>query len=482
MKLGSAVALVLLGSLLFLPAAARGQTWWLDVGEEGRARFAIGGEPTGRDIDLQLTADGGIADPSDRFAGQLALGFWLDADGTESGEFTPAMSLRDSSMADLDVYSLFGEYRSGGEWGRGGFLKKARVGRQTSIYGLPATFDGASLQASPLSPYLELFAFGGRTVHFFEVGDSLFEDWIASGGLVVRPFDGLKLVADYRFASEDIDSTPVPGRGEGGGDDGEDGENGEEGDEGEDDVTYGRTSVQDHTYGLSAWYNPIDWAYVRAYARGLDVEMSHAGGAAMLFFESIGLGFEASFDAQLVELGEVSESLNPFFAILGKSLPNARWRADLFEELPTGAGQFGIHVGCAGRALLEGEEGPFNRESSRAYVLLSVTDLVVPGPYVTLIGEAWLAGLNPDLKGQGFVTAGGAAGYKGDALRAEVGTAYQRFKYAYYREAEEISDVRSWYAEVGYDVLSWLRVKARYELEQFDWDVHTVTLSLGQSF
>jgi len=202
----------------------------------------------------------------------------------------------------------------------------------------------------------------------------------------------------------------------------------------------------------------------------------------MLYFESIGLGFEASFDSQLVELGEVTESLNPFYAILGSSLPHARWRADLFEELTTGAGLFGVHLGVAGRALLEGDETPFNRNSSRAYLMLTATDLLVPGPYVSLVAEAYLAGLNPDLAGQGFVTAGGAAGYKGKVLQAELGTAYQRFKYAYYREAEEISDVRSWYAEVGYDVLSWLHIKARYELEQFDWDVHSVMLSLGQSF
>ncbi len=477
MRHSACASVTVLALSILLPCSALGQTWWLDVGEDGRARFAAGGDPTGQDIDLRLTIDGGIVDPSDRFAGQIAAGLWVDADGDESGEFTPAVSLRDSSVVDPDVYSLYAEYRSGGEFGGGGILKRARVGRQTATYGLPATFDGGELRVSAYGPYLEVFAFGGRTVHFFEVTDSLFEDWIASGGLVVRPMENLKLVADYRFATEDVDTSAKGGKASAGA-----GDDGEEGEDEDGEVAYGRASVTDHTYGLSAWYNPVEWAWVRAYGRGLDSQMSHAGGAGMLYFDSIGLGFEASFDSQLVELGEMTESLNPFFAILGKSLPHARWRADIFEELPTGVGQFGLHVGLAGRALLEGEEGPFNRESSRGYVLLSVSDLLVPGPYLTLVGDAYFAGLNPDLGGEGFVTAGGAAGYKGKSLKAEVGTAYQRFKYAYYREAEEISDVRSWYAEVGYDVLSWLRIKARYELEQFDWDVHTVTLSLGQSF
>jgi len=480
MRHGAARAVVLLGLSAVFPLTASAQTWWLDVGEEGRARFASGSDPNGQDIDVRLTADGGLSDRSDRFTARFALGLWFDVDGAESGELTPAVSLHDQSVVDPDVYSLYGDYRPGGEFGSRGFLKGVRVGRQTAGYGLPTTFDGASFVVSPLRPQVDLFAFGGRTVHFFEAADGLFEDWIGAAGVAVRPVEGLKLVADYRFASEDVD-TRRPGTARVGGD-GEEEE--EEEEEGEDagEIAYGRASVQDHSYGLSAWFNPADWAWLRAYARGLGQQASHAGGAGMLFFPSVGLGFEASFDSQLVRLGEVSDSLNPFYAILGESLPHARWRADLFEELNTGAGAFGIHLGVAGRAVLEGEEGPFNRSSSRAYLLLSATDIAVPGPYVSVVGDAWLAGLNPDIKGEGFLTVGGAAGYKGNALLAEVGTAYQRFKYAYYKNAEEISDVRSWYAEVGYDVVDWLRVKARYELEQFDWDVHTVTLSLGQSF
>jgi hypothetical protein len=466
--------------------------FWMGLTEEFRGRWAVRGTesaglPSGesedgegssgpadeQDLDLRLFGEGGLRDGSDRFAARFALAAWGDLDGTPEESFSALGSIHDAPRFDLDVYSLYADYTPGGSTGSGEFLKLARGGRQTASVGIPVTFDGIGVTVTPVRRTLDLFAFGGRTAHFFEAEAGLFEDWIGSAGFVLRPVPSVKLVGDYRFQKEDVDSPRTFGAGD----------EGEEEDEGEfGDVEFGRKSVTDHTYGLTAWYTPGEWLYLRAYGRGLDDQVSHAGGGAMAYWDAAGLGCEARADVQLATLKEVNESLNPYFAILGESLSNARFKVDLFKDLETGVGDFVFHAGYGGKKILDGEEKPFNREATRAYLLVAASDLFVSGPFVTLSGDAYLAGLSPDPAGEGFFTVGASLGFDGNTHRVEAGTYYQRFKYDYYRQVNEIYDVRTWFADVSMDILPWLEAEARYQWEQFDWDIHTFTLSLGQKY
>ena len=73
-------------------------------------------------------------------------------------------------------------------------------------------------------------------------------------------------------------------------------------------------------------------------------------------------------------------------------------------------------------------------------------------------------------------------GYKNRFIRAEAGTWYQRFKYNYYRDVQEIDDVRTVFTSVTWKALDWLSVRARYQYENLeDRDMHTVFLTLTQS-
>lgn len=472
---------------LLLPNLAVGQEetaeknkeklFWLHAIEEYRGRFAMGSGSfdTGTDAatsgavkredesdhDLRLYVEGGARDAEDRFSGRLAVGLWWDLDGVPDQGFTTLGSMRDGHAFSPEVYSLYGEYHANAAAGRRALMRLARVGRQTAEYGLPATFDGATVRMRPLAPYLELFLFGGRTVHFFESDAELFEDWVASLGAEIRPVRDVRLVLDYRLSVEDqlIDAAAD--------------------DEGEAGI---RESVQDHGYGLTGWYRPAAWARVKAYGRGLNEYFAHAGGAGRLLWDTMDLGFDFKVDAQLVTLDEVNEMLNPFYAVLGQSLPNLRWKADLFKNFETKKGDYAVHAGWAGRAVLEDATGPFNRDFGRVYLLAAATDIVVKGPFVALVADAHFTGLSPDFTTEGFITAGGSAGYKNKKLKAEVGSYYQRYKYRYYQQVDEIADVRTWSGSVSYKLTHWLKAKLKYEYEQFDWDVHTVIFSLSQHY
>jgi len=101
--------------------------------------------------------------------------------------------------------------------------------------------------------------------------------------------------------------------------------------------------------------------WLRGYVRGLDASPSNAGIGSRFSWTKLELGADASFDAQLVSFGEINEKNNPYFAILGKSLPFVRMQANIWKDFSTSVGVYGIHLGWNGRLLTEDDPAPFNR-------------------------------------------------------------------------------------------------------------------------
>ncbi|MBM4371981.1 MAG: hypothetical protein FJ098_10020 [Deltaproteobacteria bacterium] len=421
--------------------------YWFRFVEEYRFRQAGGSDTAGLhgesedDHDLRLAGEGGWRDETDRYCARASLALWIDADGSTSGAPTGLASIRDDDLR-LDIYSAFAEVHNV-RW-----LGELRLGRQAAAYGTPVTFDGLHLRLRPL-PLLSLFAFGGRTAHFFEAGGESFDDWMASAGLSVLPVEGLRLEVDYRFTMEDIGL---------------------------------RSGWVDHSYGGTVWYNPLPWLNLKLNGRGLHDEFSHVGLHARLEFERIHLGARLGADSQLVTLRELNERDNPFFRILGESLPHTRWEAAVWKDFPAGrAGTWSLELGWNGRAV-HGDEEAFNRNGGRLYLLLTAADLGVEGPFVQLAVEDHFATLSPSFDEEGVITAGGAAGYQDRRLRVEAGSWYQRFRYDYYRDAREVEDVRTVFTAVSWKALEWLQVRARYELDLLeDRNLHALLISLTQS-
>jgi hypothetical protein len=411
-------------------------------------RLSGGGGSVGAesDHDLRLFLAASLSEDSDHFYADTALGLWADVDGdVPEGDVSAFSSVNDWSSPYLwfDVYTLYAEYHSPG------LLDVARGGRQVTEHGPLATFDGAAVQLRLAKPYLDVFAFGGRTVHFFEVERGLFEDWLASGGFVVRPIAELRLELDYRFLAED---------------------------------TVHEDGAMDHTYGIAAWYRFDDWLRLKGFFRGISDQPAHAGGGTNLTWVDLELGLDLMARAQLVELRRFNERDDPYFAVLGASSPHVKVGADLWKSFTTEMGIYSIHGGWAGRLLTEDEPTRFNRDYGRGYLWLQAADIVVSGPFAGIIGELHYTHSGGGMDSDNLFTIGGSAGYESDLLRGELGTYYQRFKYDYYMDVREIEHVRTYFGELSYQALEWLRARLRYEYEQFDRDIHSVTLSLMQTF
>ena len=451
-----AICLLAFVALLVTPAISRAddgdKLFWFQIQEEYRGRFATAyGQPNlyteeESDHDLRLLLSGGIRDQSAHFRGYLSAGAWLDLDGQRPAGAPSALASSydlDSSLW-IDAFSLYGEYHSEG------LLRLARVGRQAVEFGRPIVIDGAFVELRPLAPapWFDFFVFGGRSVHFFEAEQGLLEDWVGSAGAVVRPMERLRLVLDYRFLMEETEIVE---------------------------------ELQDHTYGAEVWYAPLDWFSAKAYGRGIGSEASHVGGATRLAWDNLGLGLDLKVDSQVSELREVNEVDNPYFAILGASLPHTRWGMDLWKSFSTAAGDYGIHAGWTGRANHE-DETTFNRDYGKLYLLLEASDIGIKGPFMSLSVENHFADLTPTFDEEGVLTAGGAAGYKTSLLRAEGGSYYQRFKYDYYDDVQEYENVRTFFGSFSVKPLDWLRIRARFTMEQLDRDLHTVLFTLTQSY
>ncbi len=421
--------------------------WSVRAGAREEWRLRQGYGPDATDQKAHLALDFGAYHPDDRLSITGAVDAWWDLDGRPPAGATAngLQTVWDGRNPWVDVLALAVDWRPDGA------LRRLRAGRQETGYGLPTTFDGVSAVVRPGGPDLEVFALGGRAIHFFQVEAGDFEDWIGSAGVAWRVTHALRLEADYRFTRA---SAVVPGAPE-------------------------AVSVS-HGYGLAARWRGSDALRGRVYARGLDGRVAHAGAAvgADLPFELV---LQASALVQPVAFrADVSELQNPYFVTLGESRPYARGGLDLSRTFTSAAGVFGLQAGWQGRAVLSGPEGPFNRSFGRVFVLASGTGLAGTGLFASASAER--LGDDAALSGNGLWAADGAAGWERGGLHAELGTGYQRYQYTYYQTAAEVADVRSFWAEVRWRATRALSFRARATRDVSSSVLHGVFVSAAQAF
>jgi hypothetical protein len=341
-------------------------------------------------------------------------------------------------------------YTAAAEWRRTGPLAGLVVGRQQSSHGLPVTFDGGAIDLRFFDRRLTLFALGGQTVHFFQTRPGFFENWLVGGGAGFRLDPNLHIEADSRFLHEIIlGSAGVTGE-----------------------------RVNTHSYGL-ALMGRWDDLQAKLFCRGMNRTFSHVGGTFRLRMPAAGMGIDGQATTQLVTLGEIAESESPFFAVLGNSLPFLRARLETWKEFHVGdGGVVAVAVGTRFRQLLRDQPTSFNRNMNALYARMDLTDNPFKGAFAS-VSVDWNMPTQPDDSTR-FFTVGGSAGYTARMAKAELGTYFQRFKVNYYRDVEELTEVRTVYAMGSYRVLSHVEIRARYLVEVVDRTVQSVFLTLRE--
>jgi hypothetical protein len=112
---------------------------------------------------------------------------------------------------------------------------------------------------------------------------------------------------------------------------------------------------------------------------------------------------------------------------------------------------------------------------------LEASDIGFQGPFLNGVIEYNYTFWNPEFTHNSLVALGGSMGYDRKPFRATIGTYYYRYKYEYYVDVKELADVRSYFAEFRCDPFKWLSGRLSYTFEQFDRNIHTVTLSVVET-
>ncbi len=418
------------------------------AGAAGATASPLGNAPaesTRSDHDLRLTLDGSLTGLRERMVANLSAAFWLDLDGNvPKGEPYYFGDSQDLAQPLFVVYAL------SAEWRRSAPVDRLAFGRQAATHGLPVTFDGGSLDLRFLARRLSVFAYGGRTVHFFETVPGLLENWLVGGGAGVRLTPGLQLEADSRY----LHDTVLASAGD------------------------ARKKVATNSYGLTLT-GRSDTLSGKLFARGMNRSFSHAGGMFRLQVPSAALGLDGHAAAQLVTLGEIAESENPYYSLLGKSLPHVRARLETWKEFRLReTASLTLAVGARARQLLYDEPTRFNRATNAVYVRADLADLPWKGAFASVTADWNLPAGTPDKAY--YFSLGGAAGYASRTTRIEAGTYFQRFKVNYYRDVEELTNARTVFAVASYRVLPQIEIRARYVLEIVDRAIHTAYLTVRE--
>lgn len=457
-------------------AESGGWNFWFNALEEYRMRIATDpaapalspieqaskqAEGQG-DHDVRLFFDGSLNDGTDALSAHLAFNMWADADTTtpDGDDMSGLGTMYDGASAPLwfDVYSLYGKYATGGA------LKSLKVGRQSTNYGRMATFDGLSVDIAAVDKMLDFFVFGGRTVHFFQTDADLFENYLGSVGTTIRPSKTVKVELDYRFLMEKITTKSALTKAD------------------TEFLNDGDPVIQ-HAYGTKIWYRPVDWFSAKLKFHGVTDKITNIGLLTDFNFSRIGFGVTAKVDAQPSTLKELNETDDLYTAILGESLAHMKANLQVWKTFETGVGNFGLHAGWKERVLLQDavEGSAFNHNLGIFFALVQASDIGTKGPFASLLFEQYLNHTNTEFFDAGVFTVGGSIGWEADSAKGEIGSFYQQYKYDYFMDVQEKTDVRTIYASAQYEPLDWLGVRARYEFEQFDRDVHTFTFTLTQN-
>lgn len=419
---------------------------WLVATEGYRVRGAVLEDALFVDQDARFFLDAGVSSFSGRLTAHVSALLFVDTDGleTDGGLY----SVRDQrGPIQLLPQSLELRYADDA------WVRRLSVGRFVVLEGWPMTVDGAALTVAPFGHMeggallgltdSDVFVSAGRTAHFYEVDANELEDWSAQVGANLRVLRMATLQIDYRALFEDIVG-----------------------------------SVVDHTYGARLTLRAARHGTLEGYARGLNAGVSRVGVGGQLFLPWDVTGV-VRLDAQPMKLDVAHEQMNPYLAVLGPSMPWARAVVEVSKSELLPIGTIAVRGGWNHRARLAGFDRPFNRSYGRAYVGGDVTDLLVDGVFISSRAEYhYLSGIADD----GVVAMTGVVGYAHGFVRVEAGSDYQRYKIVYYRDVDELVDVRTFFTSASIRAFDLFTIRADYQVEAFDRVVHTANISLVEDF
>jgi hypothetical protein len=351
----------------------------------------------------------------------------LDGNGG-SGTFRPFADVADTHRSRVRGYVYEAHLDLNEPFAK---VTRLRLGRQAGTRDEPVFFDG--IAADMGDEKLNLTLYGGAAVHFYEIGNRWGRDDLEGAGLDMYPTPLTGLSFDYLSVRDE--RTLFSGDG----------------------------SRRDRLLAAKLTQRFAQYDRVTAKYRYLNNEprdVSVNASALSLEHEvEMSVGFFRQFRTQ----NELSNELSLFFDVIGQSAPYQSFDIKIRKFF---AGFIAVDLGYFKRALLDAaaDRGPFDREFTRKYFDVELSDLFAPGLSWTGIAEWWESGQRT------FRTVGQDLTYafkkkSGKQAKVSAGTSYSLYKYDYYIDLGAREQVRTYYLTAKYPLGAQVSVNAGYEYE-----------------
>ncbi len=311
-------------------------------------------------------------------------------------------------------------------------VTQVRMGRQAGTRDEQVTFDGIALDVRPASS-VNLTLYGGAAVNFYEIGSSEGDDTVAGAGLDLYPTASTGISLDYATLKDKRDYLEL-------------------------------TDVKDDLATIRVWqrFTPslkatAKYRHQNGESRDLTVRLLGA-------FPGAGTEIGASYLRQFRTQVAQSNALSPFVDVMGPSDPYQSYEVKLRQFFGK---RYAFDLAYFKRELTGNSvAGTFNREYSRTAAGFEVSDMFFANLSLTLSGDQWRSPGSPERTySSGGADIGYSFGKKGSMARINAGTYYSLYKYDYYLQLGERTNVRTYYLTTKIPVVKQVALNLGYEFE-----------------
>ena len=333
-----------------------------------------------------------------------------------------------------------------------GYLSYARFGRQYVNHELSTThIDGLNLllDFDLFGTQIKPFVYAGIPVRLYEDGDY----WDAEqfgGGAHIHFGRATKITLEHQVIEEEPD---IVG-------------------------TYresGTNRYEQSAVALRRSFFPKGYGYLSLFL--LDNRATHINTRFSLLVDRLDLDIDASYFYQFQEIDEAPISSPYYTGLIGTIKPYHNVALDIMKGVYKD--RVWISGGTQWRLLDSGEEeSEFNHSYNNQYLAVIIDDLLMKDVQLSLQADFWQV-MDSDNEDE-ILSFGGEIAYeKPKTISVSLGSFYSLYRYDYFADTDEKTDVYTVYSDVRYYIQPGLYLDARYELDIYDIDEHRFVATLG---
>jgi hypothetical protein len=330
-------------------------------------------------------------------------------------------------------------------------LNYARFGRQYVSHELATThLDGFNLllNLNLFDRQIKPFVYAGIPVRLYE-NSHYFDAQEVGGGAHIHLDRSTKITLEHQFIKEEPDIVGTYGES-------------------------GTNRYQQSAFAIRRYFPRIGHGYISLFL--LDNSPKTIDTRFSLLVDRLDLDIDASYFYQFRRITETPPT-SVYTGLTGTIKPYHNFTLDVMKGVYKE--RIWVSAGTQWRLLDSGEdETEFNHSYNNQYLALIIDDLLMKNVQLSLQADFWqvVDGDNEDE----ILSFGGEIAYrKPKTINISLGSFYSLYKYDYFADTGEKTDVYTIYSDIRYYIQPKLYLDARYELDIYDIHEHRFIATVG---